>query len=186
MNVSILRPLVCSLAVALALCCGPAVGAENLRQQMVKSAFLLNLAKMSQWPGVTDEHAPLVICLYKNDLLGDGYRVIRDKTVHGRVVRRRLIDSMGQVAACDLLYFSDAELRQFVAESDQAVPLPVLTVVDMTAAQTRVEPVKGVHIMLVRQAKRIGFAVNLQDAKDVGIGFSSELLKLSAIVGRGR
>ncbi|MEC8428729.1 MAG: YfiR family protein, partial [Pseudomonadota bacterium] len=95
-----------------------------------------------------------------------------------------VIEDLTQSSNCDLLYLSSEELRQFVDENEQATRLPILTVADMTSVPKSNQPIKGVHIMLVRREKRIGFAVNLQEAKDVGIGFSSELLKLSTIVGR--
>lgn len=179
-----LRTALPKLAILLAVLCAPALGTEDARQKMVKSAFLLNLAKMSQWPGADENNKPLIMCLYQRDLLGDGYRLIRKKKVHGRAIKRLVIEDLTQSSNCDLLYLSSEELRQFVDENEQATRLPILTVADMTSVPKSNQPIKGVHIMLVRREKRIGFAVNLQEAKDVGIGFSSELLKLSTIVGR--
>ena len=79
---------------------------------------------------------------------------------------------------------SDA-LQDLESEAHLGLELPVLTIADMTEYNTDGEgvPHKGILISLVRQGARIGFEVNLGEAKRAGIKVSSELLKMAKIVG---
>ncbi len=161
------------------------------QQNMVKSVFLLNVAKFVEWPELVYESRPtqLVLCQYQNDLLGLGFEIIRNRSVNGRRIEKRTVPELQHLESCDLLYLAADQYSAFVSSDTAKTLNGLLVVVDRTQSEIgRTEnglgAYPGVHVTLFRDQEKIAFAVNLQEATRSNLKFSSELLKLSKIVGR--
>jgi len=161
------------------------------QQNMVKSVFLLNVAKFVEWPELVYESrsTQLVLCQYQNDLLGLGFEIIRNRSVNGRRIEKRTVPELQHLESCDLLYLAADQYSAFVSSDTAKTLNGLLVVVDRTQSEIgRTEnglgAYPGVHVTLFRDQEKIAFAVNLQEAARSNLKFSSELLKLSKIVGR--
>ncbi len=160
------------------------------QQNMVKSVFLLNVAKFVEWPELAYENRPsqLMLCQYQNDLLGVGFEIIRNRSVNGRKISKRTMPELQQLDHCDLLYLGADQYSEFVSSDVAKNTTGLLVVVDRTQgdsanSEEKLRAYPGVHVTLVRNDDKIAFAVNLQEANRSNLKFSSELLKLSIVVG---
>jgi len=177
----------CLMSVALACLLftpGAVADSKALQLKQVKAAFVLNIAKFVTWPKQVYQQRPeqLLLCYYQTDPLGAAFETIRDKTVNGRHLKKVTVEDLTASARCDILLIpADAQVN-LASEASQGVTWPVLTIADMTHRDTAEVFYKGALISLVRQGKRIGFAVNVLGTKKAGLKVSSELLKLATIV----
>ena len=169
----------------------PVLGEVSANQQkMVKSAFVLNIAKFVTWPESVYQMRPkqLVLCMYQADALGVGFEIIRNRSVNGRRLAKRVVDGLDEAENCDVLFLDGAVLSNYSKDLGQNysdLPLRgVLVVVDRTSSEESSEKsIQGVQVTLVRRAERIGFEINLAESRSAQLKLSSELLKLSTIVG---
>lgn len=163
-----------------------AQGTGSNQQNMVKSVFLLNITKFVDWPDQAYSARPtqLLLCQYREDLLGIGFEIIRNRSVNGRKLAKRTIESLGEIEQCDALYIAEAQYRNLYRESLQlrASKLPIkglLVIVDQTAPESGVSTYSGVHVILFRRDEKIAFSVNLQEAERSQLTFDKKLIGLS-------
>jgi len=177
----------CMMSLALAcLLFTPGVVADSqaLQLKQVKAAFVLNIAKFVTWPKQVYQQRPeqLLLCYYQTDSLGAAFETIRNKTVNGRRLKKVTIEDLAASAMCDILLIpADAQVN-LAGQAPMAETRPVLIIADMTHHNTAEVHHKGALVSLVRQGKRIGFAIDVRETKKAGLKVSSELLKLATIV----
>ena len=159
----------------------PARAAE-VQPQLVKAAFVLNIAKFISWPAVADNSAPFNFCFYRRDSLGDAFGLLQSRGIGGRELQKSVIDNWRSSAACDLLLVPREQLLAFKLEAQDLPPRPTLVVADLTDQESKGAVHTGVHVALVRKGARIAFEVHLDDLQRSGLKASSELLKLARIV----
>lgn len=178
------------LLLAMALLCGwtaALASTDPLQHGMVKSAFVLNIAKFVTWPASVYDARPdrLILCHYRHDSLGDAFEIIRNRSVDGRVLDKAVVPNLSSVEGCDILFSSREQLAQLGRESKTQPVRSVLTIADMTSQESTGTPYAGIQVALVRKGAKIGFEVNLNELNKAGLKVSSELLKLARIVGEG-
>lgn len=164
-----------------------AADSQTLQLRQVKAAFVLNIAKFVTWPKLEGQSSPeqLLLCYYQTDSLGAAFETIRNKTVNGRHLKKVTVENLSASTMCDILLIPTGALVNLSGEAVQKGVRPVLTIADMTHLDTAEAYFKGALINLVRQGKRIGFAVDVAETKKAGLKVSSELLKLATIVDSG-
>lgn len=163
----------------------------NVNQQnMVKSVFLLNIAKFVGWPDQVHEARPaqLLLCQYQDDLLGIGFEIIRNRSINGRKIGKRTIDKLEELVDCDVLYLTETQYiklndKTSAADSSEFYGEGVLVVVDRTQSESEENSYSGVHVILFRRDEKIAFSVNSQEADRSQLKFDSKLVKLSTDVG---
>lgn len=164
---------------------------KQLQKNRVKAAVVLNIARFVEWPAEQKQLRPshLLMCYFREDVLGEAYEVIRDRRVNGRELQLELIDRVEDLPRCDLLLLSDQVLQENLSQPLVSRDVPLLVIKDLTNLKTsdRVvgRPYLGVHVALVRRGSKIGFEINLSAAHDAGLKISSRLLRLAHIVGEG-
>ena len=158
--------------------------ANGLKRNLIKTAFVFNIAKFVNWPDEVHRIRPqnLHICFYRKDFLQRAFTSIEGKRVRTRQVGRRIIEHAAESEQCDVVLIAASHLPRFEDESAQQTKHPALVIADLTSMPTSPRVFRGVTMNLVRQGKSIGFEVNLNDVKQRGLSMSSELLKLARII----
>lgn len=164
---------------------------KQVQKNRVKAAVVLNIARFVDWPAaqVAARGNQLVMCYFREDVLGEAYDVIRDRRVNGRDLQLEFIDQVEELTRCDLLLLSGQDLQEHVQYPLVARDVPLLVIKDFTSVapseRLRVSAYPGVHVALVRRGSKIGFEINLSAAQEAGLKISSRLLRLAHIVGDG-
>ncbi len=157
--------------------------AERTRE--VKAAFVLNIARFVYWPEEVFKEHPreILLCLYRDNPLGNALESIRNKKVAGRDLAIRNVDRLGATGGCNILLVPAEQLQHFRHDPDRMPKQPLLTITDGTAASTDTH---GIQVILVRRETRIGFDIDQARVRQSGLRLSSELLKLGRIVHRAQ
>lgn len=161
---------------------GSAAAADNLqaREYLIKSAFLYNFARLSQWPDNTfkSSSAPFKICIMGNDSFGLTLNSIRNKKINGHplLIQRRV--SLEQAAQCQLVFISRSEeskLKQILAF---LTSYPVMTVSELADFAQQ-----NGHIRLfLNDENTLSLEINLQAVRASQLKISSRILTLATIV----
>lgn len=154
------------------------------KQRLVKAAFVLNIAKFVTWPDAAYQARPnqLVLCHFRQNVLEEAYEIIRRRKVGARQLKAKLIDDIAAASQCDMMLVAKEEMAGLVDGGESFAADPVLVIADLTDQEGQGIAYKHVSVALVRRGSRIGFEINLQEAKRQGLVLSSELLKLAQIV----
>jgi hypothetical protein len=171
-----LRAMVLSLLTAATFTGVHAAAAESAanRESQLKAGYLLNFAKLVEWPATAPADA-LTICvqgaseLYSALASGlEGKRVgTRPLTAH------RLADGESR-DRCSMLYLDSALPAQARAVSDQTLALTVSDAKNFARS--------GGMIELFTENNRLRFIINLENAKRAGLRVNPSLLQLAASV----
>ena len=157
----------------------PAAAAEISREYLLKAAFLYNFAKFTRWPpsSFPDGSAPLRVCVFGEDPFGAALESIAGRTIRGRVVEVRRIESVEAGMACHLLFISVSEAARLTGILDSLSGRPVLTIADMPGFARS----GGIINLKTNSNDKIRFEINVAIAKRAGLRFSSKLLNLAEI-----
>lgn len=161
------------------------VAPQQLQQNKVKAAFVLNIARFVSWPAevVAAHGGQFTLCYYGEDVLGSAYDIIHQHAVNGRQLNRQWVDESQGVSSCDMLLLSAAGVRRYINAPLVPENTPLLVIADLTAQKISGQAYPGVHVVLVRKDSKLGFDINLVAAQHAGLKFSSRLLRLARIVG---
>jgi len=142
----------------------------------VKSTFLYNFAKFTEWPAETyeDPEAPVILCILGKNPFGKAIRVIENKIIRGRPLLVR--ECRDVIKKCHILFISSSEEKNLPKILSETKGLPCLTVSDMEGFVRF-----GGMIRFFRMGKKIRFEVNPDAAKRSRLKISSRLLKLALI-----
>jgi hypothetical protein len=157
----------------------PATGtaAEAQRTEYrIKTAFLYNFSRFVSWPeAVLRGSSEFSLCTLGSTLFGEQLDTLAGKTVHGKTLVVKRLDSPEDILDCQLV---------FIGQSDELSGVlwllkerPVLTVSD-AAAFTE----KGGMIQLRVIDNKIRFSINADAARTAGLTISSKLLSLATSV----
>jgi hypothetical protein len=152
-----------------------ALGQQQLSDQQLKAAYVLNFIRYTEWPertfAATD--SPLVICV-----LGDpgiaGLAGMAGKTIKGRPLQVRAAVSADDARGCHALFIPEADARRFVGTLRALQSTPVLTIGE---ADGFIDI--GGMIGLVHFDNRLQFEVNLGVLQQAQLKASSQLLRLA-------
>lgn len=178
------RLIAWSLALLAATGAEAAPAATASREYEIKAAFLYNFTKFVEWPAGSfpDAHAPLVI-----GVLGDSpfaaalERVVHDRTVNGRAIIVRRVESLAELASAHVLFVASAEEARFGSLEPTIETSPILTV-----GESEFFASLGGVVTFVLQDDKVRFEVNTSSADHAGLKISAQLLKLAASVRRSR
>lgn len=165
----------------MALLSAPLLAAGPYREEEVKAEFLERFAQFIDWPegSLGDQAAPFSLCILgRTSLQPYLEEMASSRKIKERPIALREVNDALSIEGCDLLWIStmaEGTLGRVLAKTTGK---PVLTVSDTAGFAER-----GVLINLQLQDNRVGFEINLAQARRSGLHFSSKLLKLGRIVG---
>lgn len=144
-------------------------------EYQVKGVFVLNFAKLTEWPAAAPGDAePLAIAILGRPPADTFMATLRGAVIRGARTSVRHVASTAEARGAHLLYISASERRQVSALLKELRHQSVLTVSDMEGFCEA-----GGMIQLVRIQNRIGFEVNLAAVRRARLTLSSQLLKLA-------
>jgi hypothetical protein len=149
----------------------------------VKAAFLYNFAKFVEWPtqAFPSSSAPLRICVLGRDPFGDTLdRIVQGKSISGRPIVTRQVQSPLEARACHILFFSRSDAETLKQELAHVRDLPVLAVGEHEGFL-----LLGGIINFVIDQDRVRFEVNLEAAEHHRLKISSKLLAVARVVDVG-
>jgi hypothetical protein len=170
------------LTLLLVLCAPTAVLGQDVTEVRLKSAFIFNFVKFTQWPADTlPAGAMITACVVGDPAVGAGLaHTVKGRQLDGRTIAVSIVPPEGPLPACHLLYVSgltDTRVAEIVTALRVA---PVLTISDIAEFAK-----KGGVVQLFLEAGKMRFSVNLRAAKRMRLQLSSRLLTLAAIVEEG-
>lgn len=141
----------------------------------VKAAFVFNFIKFVDWPpsAFQSREDPVLLTILGNDPIGAALSSLDGKLVAGRRVVVRRVPSLSGTERCHVLFVGASEKAALAAVLRGAQRWPVLTVADFEGF-----PGKGGMIGFVRHNDRVGFEINEEAARRVGLTVSAKLLYL--------
>ncbi len=173
-------------ALALLLLCAwiPSAGAEDAAQEYeLKAAFLLNFARLVEWPDSAFESpaAPIRIAVFGDD----PFRGALDRVLEGQKVADRPLESIRVHAAdearrCHVVFVPRSETERFGALRKALGGAQVLLV-----GETKNLAERGAAINFYREGGRLRFEINRSVAERAQLKVSSRLLRLARIVDEG-
>ncbi|MGR9116594.1 MAG: YfiR family protein [Gammaproteobacteria bacterium] len=158
---------------------------DSGRIDQVKAAFVLNIARFVSWPPDTlsDPNKRLLLCLYRRNPINQAIDILAGELVSGRRIEISRIQNLAESAPCNILLIAHSELPAYQKEVGPGLNRPLLTIADLTSNATLKSSRHDILVTLVRNGSRIGFEINLNKTRQLGLRMSSELLKLATIVG---
>lgn len=146
----------------------------------VKAAFLLNFARLVQWPSTAfrDTDTPLVVGILGNDPFGSVLEeVVAGRNAGPRTIQVKRISALADIPSCHLVFVSSPEpapVQQIVAATDEASVLLVGDGPDFAR--------RGGSINFYADGGKIRFAINRTAAEAAGLKISSRMLRLAKLV----
>ena len=151
---------------------------KNASEDQVKAAYLLNFAKLAEWPStaLADGPSPLVIGVNGGDeeFLDVLKAVVAGKMIGGHPLLVKRVSSVEEMALCHLVFFRASEKKHTKADMD-GLTRPGLLLVGEDDSFLR----QGGMINLVRDHGTIRFEVNADALDRSEIHFSSKILALA-------
>jgi hypothetical protein len=172
--------VVAGILLAAFLFCNVAAPAEELTENQLKAAFLFNFAKFVEWPDGAFQGAesPLIIGIAGNDAFAAVVKeTVQGKTVSGRPLVVRTVQSGADVKGCHLLFLSGTAPR---LESESLTQARQLTILTVGNSQQFAEA--GGMIGFFMQDSHVRFAINPGAAQHANLRVSSKLLSLAKLV----
>lgn len=149
-------------------------------EYQVKAAFLLNLAKFTDWPPPSpgESAGSFVIGVLGEDPFRNALEdVLKGQTLKGRKLVLRRLQAVDDASACHLLFISRSEKDRLPALLIALEKKSVLTISDFEGFCQR----GGMINLMVSGDGTIKPEINPEAARAAGLQFSSKLLKLPTI-----
>lgn len=166
------------LAAALPALC--ARSAEATLEEKVKAAFVFNFMQFTEWPAGTfaGANSPIVVGFVGDTAVEEVLRsVVADKTVNGRAVAVKRVESDSEAATCQVLVFAGDDEARRLERMRGLSGRSVLTIGDSEEF-----PEAGGVIGFYLDGGKERFEVNTLAAERAHLQISSKLLKLAKIV----
>jgi hypothetical protein len=174
------RIAVVALLVGTLLPCPASGEPPRTKEYEVKAAFLYNFTKFVTWSApFQDAEETFVIAVVGENPFGDALAVLDGKTVQGKPIVVRKVESLDSLKSCRMAFLSSSERSRLPAILQAAHAKNILTVGDMDRFASR-----GGVIGLVLRGDRVGFEINTDAARRAGLTVSSKLLSLAVAVHR--
>jgi hypothetical protein len=104
-----------ALAVLISLFAPYSVRAQSSVEAEIKSAFVLNFARFSEFSALDSEQKSIEVCLFSNERVFEQFAIIEDKEVHGRRISLTLLaDDTTAISQCQIIYFSSSSSQRLV------------------------------------------------------------------------
>lgn len=162
----------CTLALA-----SPA-HAEVASEAAIKTAYLYNFAKFTEWPSAAfiNSTAPLNLCIIGRSELGGQVSSLEGKSAQGHDISIKRINSLNEGNECHILLVANIERRQLSDLTHSLSKTPILTVSDLEGFASM-----GGMLGLITVDERVQFEANPDAARKAGLKISSQLLSLARI-----
>lgn len=148
------------------------------KEYRLKAAFLYNFTKFVSWPAdrFADDTSPIVIAVlgtkpFEQELT----ELVKDRSVDGRPIRIRAIQSAAQLDGAHVVFLHAGEETRLPASLFDAAG--VLTVGESSDFTRR-----GGIITFVVADEKVRFEINQGAAEQAGLKISGQLLKLATVV----
>jgi hypothetical protein len=169
-------------ATAIAAVASSASVASALEEQpefVVKTAFIYNFLKFTQWPNGTfaKPDTPIVVCTMGEDPYGGTLNVLTSKHIDSHPVALERSVSANALGKCNTIIISGQSPSQILAAIGPLRTRPVLTIgdgADFAGA--------GGMIGLVNVDRQVRFQINVGAVHRSGLSISSQLLKIAISV----
>ena len=163
------------------LCFASPAGAAQ--EYAVKAAFLLNFARLVEWPSdaLPPKSKPWMLCVLGDAPFGQKLEeTFRGKRVQQRKTSIVRIDSVDAVDGCHMVFVTrQTDARHQVLERTRSRSVLVVGESEGYADE-------GAVINLFEESGKIRFEINLAAARSARLQVSSRLSRLARIVGEGR
>jgi hypothetical protein len=182
MNRSLVANMMQAAWIALAVVLGSAHALradEPSREYQVKAAFIYNFALFTEWPdsAFSDKNSPFVVAVIGPDPFGSFLsQTLTNKTIQGRPVILRHLDSADQISGVHLLFVPAEEDDHLDDIFKQVADQPILTVGESDKFLDA-----GGTIRFLLEDGRIRFEISPDSAARAGLRISSKLLSLAKI-----
>ena len=160
-----------------------AAGETPSLEGQVKAAFLAKLAMFVEWPAGTfaDAAAPICIGILGEDPFGSYLdEVARQERVNGRSLQTRRVRDLAGLQGCHIVFVSPSESARLPQVLQALEQRPVLTVGDEASFAQR-----GGIVSFIKASGKVGFAVNLDAARQAGMKLSAKFLQVAKVLPHG-
>lgn len=144
-------------------------GAED---EQLKVVYIVNFLKFISFARKSEEG--ILVCYFADDYFSDYFKRITGVSVKGKALRIRKVNDINSLDGCEVLYVDvmhdeNAQALLQVARNEG--------ILDIGNGDDFVD--NGGLISFSVQGNRLGFSINLQQAKVKGFQFSASLLDLA-------
>ncbi len=155
---------------------GPA-RAESPDLDAVKSGFVYNFTKFMEWPAgaLPSGGGTMQLCVAGQALDGR-LNQLQGRVSQGREIRVRGVGASSDLSTCHVLFIGASEERRMGGLLGAVSGYPVLTISDISEFADY-----GGMIGLELRNDRVGFAINLSNARAAGLKPSAQLVKLGRV-----
>lgn len=169
---SSLLPGLLALSMATAALSQPGTPAASAAEARLKLAYLYNFAQFVDWPSQRlPAGTPLRLCVLGEHPFGDELGALGKRQVRGHPLAVERLSALAAVDSCHLIYVE----RLGGAQQLQALRASGALVVSSHAGALR----EGATIEFVRDGDRLRWRLNLEQARQNGLGVSAKLVELS-------
>ena len=144
------------------------------REYEIKAAYLYNFIKYVDWPSYGDT---ISIGVLGSDPFGPALAPLNGKTVKGRRLVIKHLDSVRDAQQCQIIFVSSSERQRLQEIFESLRSARVLTV-----GETQGFADGGGIINFIEENNKVRFEINAEAARRTGLNISSELLKLARLV----
>jgi hypothetical protein len=171
----------CAALLAALLCASAAQAQPQASEVSLKSAFLYKFIHYAEWPpeALGAPGDPIALCVIGQDDVAQVLEdAVRGRSIDDRTVVVRKLASSDGARGCHVLFVGSSDAAQIERVLARVAAQPTLTVGDAEGFARR-----GGIINFTRSGSRLGFEINRTAAVRAGLQLSSQLLKLSKLVG---
>ena len=146
----------------------------------IKSAFIFKLTHFIHWPvDIGEDIEKFNFCVIGdhsfNSRLDDLAKI---SSINAKPIVLKYLDDKLDFTGCHILFIAEAKISRLKKILDEAyLPSPTLTMSDRPGFAKQ-----GVMINFYVDSGRVGFEINLENAKSQGFEISSRVLKLARII----
>jgi hypothetical protein len=154
--------------------------ATSFSPYQVKAAFLYNFIKFVDWPenAFPTPQSPYVIGVLGKDPFGTVLDdVLRGKSVNGRPVIVKRLETDEQTRICHIVFVCSSERRRWNEIRQILKNYPVLTV-----SETPGFAESGGIVNFFQEGNKVRFEINIDAARRAGLRIDSTVLNLAKIV----
>lgn len=150
---------------------------EELKEEQVKAAFVLNFAKFVEWPASTfSSNNVLDLCVVGKNKIGSTLKLLHQREVQGHVLKVSYITSPEELGdyACHILFIGEDEPKRQQQWLIKVQNRAILTIADDASFMKQ-----GGMIGLYTEDSRVQFMINQKTTQETGLKISARMLQLA-------
>ncbi len=150
---------------------------DKFDEYMVKAAFTMNFARLTQWPEKRLKASEAInICVMGNETLKSTFTLVKGKNINGHTARLNIISRLNMIKQCHILFISgikQSNMRQIFKLAQQHSILTISELPDIGQSHAILNFIMHRH--------KVRFQIDPEKAQQAGLKISSRLLKLAII-----